>query len=232
MQAVILAGGTGTRMLPETHSIPKSMLPVAGRPFIAWQLPRLVQAGFSRALICVGHLGEAIRDYVGRGSEFGIEVAYSEDGPRLLGTAGALRRALVGLEDSFLVTYGDSYLPFDYAAPLRDLLVHPEALGTMTVHRNRGRWDTSNTAVEGDRVIRYAKATGSPELEYIDYGAIALRRTAVAEIPPDEPWGLDQVQADLARRGVLRAHLAHERFFEIGSPAGRRDLERHLGEGM
>jgi NDP-sugar pyrophosphorylase family protein len=225
---VILAGGLATRMQPRTLTLPKAMLEVAGRPFVAWQLEALARDGYERVLVCVGHLGEQLRDHVGDGSAFGLAVEYSEDGPKLLGTAGALRRALPLLESTFLVTYGDSYLPFDYSAPLRDLEAHPEALGSMSVFENRGRWDASNTRVEGQLVVSYEKGATSPDVTFIDYGAIALRREVIAALPEGEPLGLDGVQADLARSGRLRALVAHERFFEIGSEAGLAELSKKL----
>jgi NDP-sugar pyrophosphorylase family protein len=229
VQAVILAGGLATRMRPRTLTLPKSMLEVAGRPFVAWQLEALARSGYRRALLCIGHLGEELRSFVGDGSVFGLSAEHSEDGPVLLGTAGALRRALPLLEETFLVTYGDSFLPFDYSAPLRDLEAHPEALGTMSVFENQGKWDASNTAVEGDRVVRYEKGSSDPELRFIDYGAIALRREVIATLPADRHLGLDGVQAELARAGRLRALVAHERFFEIGSEAGLAALAEKLG---
>src|SRR5690242_10649949 len=128
MQAVILAGGLATRMRPHTVNTPKALIEVAGRPFIAWQLEKIALSGFSDVVLCIGHLGERLREFIGDGSHFDLSVRYSDDGPRLLGTAGALRQALPLLERTFLVTYGDSYLPFDYTAPLRDLDSHSEAL--------------------------------------------------------------------------------------------------------
>ena len=127
-----------------------------------------------------------------------------------------------------MLTHGDSYLPFDYSAPLRDLGAHPDALGTMSVFENRGQWDASNTRVEGDRVVSYEKGATAPDVTFIDYGAIALRREVVASLPEGEALGLDAVQTDLARRGRLRALVAHERFFEIGSEAGLAELSRRL----
>ena len=231
-QAVILAGGLGTRMLPRTERVPKLLLPVAGRPFAAWLLERLAAAGFDEALLCIAHLGEMIRAELGDGQSFGIAVRYADEGPVLLGTAGALRRALPALAPTFLVTYGDSYLPFDYAAPLADLDAHPAAMGTMAVFKNDDRWDRSNTQIEGDRVVCYAKrprdAALDPAIDHIDYGATALRREVVAALPEGVPTGLDAVQRDLAAAGLLRALPAHRRFFEIGSPAGLADLEAEL----
>lgn len=229
MQAVILAGGLATRLGARTRSIPKALLPIAGRPFLAWQLEALTRSGFNDVLLCISHLGEQIRDFLGDGSAFGVTAAYSEDGPKLLGTGGALRRALDLLQPRFLVTYGDSYLPFDYSAPLRDLEAHSDALGTMSVFENAGAWDQSNTEVRGEHVVRYEKGGTDAALRYIDYGAIALCREVIAERPEQVAFGLDQVQTELARLGKLRAYLAAERFYEVGSEVGIRDLEAKLG---
>jgi N-acetyl-alpha-D-muramate 1-phosphate uridylyltransferase len=228
VQAVILAGGLGTRLLPRTRTVPKSLIEVAGRPFIAWQLERLAAAGFAEVVLCVGHLAGPIRAFVADGSAFGLSARCVEDGPHALGTAGALRNALPLLADTFLVTYGDSYLPFDYAAPLRDLQSHPTALGTLSVYENRGEWDESNTQIDGDLVLRYQKGASDRALSYIDYGAMALQKSAIARLPATTPLGLDRVQTELAREGKLRAYVAAERFYEIGSESGLAALEQHL----
>lgn len=233
-QVVILAGGLGTRMLPRTERVPKILLPVAGRPFAVWLLARLASCGFERVVLAIGHLGAEVRRTLGDGKAIGLRLDYVEDGERLLGTAGALRRALPLLDETFLVTYGDSYLPFDYAAPLHDLHANPGALGTMAVFRNDDRLDRSNTEVRGDLVHRYEKrprdAPRDPALDHIDYGATALRREVIASlpIPEGEPHDLSAVQRDLAAKGRLRAFRARERFYEIGSPEGIADLEQAL----
>lgn len=231
LMAVILAGGLATRLGETTRATPKALLPVGGRPFLAWQLERIARSGFSDVLLLTGHLADAIAEFVGDGSGFGLRARSVSDGPKLLGTAGALRRALDALDEDFLVTYGDSYLPFDYSAPLRDLRAHPEALGTMSVYRNAGQWDASNTMIRDDHVVRYEKGANAPELDYIDYGAIALRREVIAAVAPDVPHGLDAIQSNLARRGVLRACRATERFYEIGSHAGLAELDTVLSKG-
>lgn len=235
-QAVVLAGGLGTRMLPRTESVPKFLLDVAGRPFGARLLERLARCGYGEAVLCIGHLGGAIRSAIGDGAALGIAVRYADEGEVLLGTAGALRRALGLLEPAFLVTYGDSYLPFDYAGPLDDLLGHPEALGTMAVFENRDALDASNAAVEGELVVRYRKRRRGdppePGLSFIDYGATALRREVVEALPEGARVGLDELQRDLAAAKKLRAYVARERFFEIGSEEGLADLERAIGRGL
>ncbi|HZJ54216.1 MAG TPA: sugar phosphate nucleotidyltransferase [Myxococcaceae bacterium] len=229
MQAVVLAGGLATRMHPHTERIPKSLLEVAGRPFIDWQLELLARAGIRDVVLCIAHLGGLIRAHVGDGSPHGLSVRYAEEEPDwLLGTAGALRAAVALLAPRFLVTYGDSYLRFDYGAPLRLLADHADCDGVMAIYRNAGQIEPSNVATDGTWVLRYEKEASGEALDHIDYGATALRREVVEALPPGVPLGLDRVQAELAARGRLRALVVHERFFEIGSPAGRADLDRYL----
>jgi MurNAc alpha-1-phosphate uridylyltransferase len=232
LQAVILAGGLATRMRPRTLTTPKFLLPVAGRPFGAWLLERLASCGYTRALVCIAHLGDEIRAAIGDGRAFGLDVTYTDEGDRLLGTAGAIRQASNELASEFLVTYGDSYLPFDYAGPVEFLRNRSDADAVMAVYRNQGQWDASNTSVRTDErgelwVDRYEKGT-TDRLDHIDYGATALRRDVILGVPEDTPWGLDRIQGELARARRLRAYLAHARFFEIGSETGLLELEREL----
>jgi NDP-sugar pyrophosphorylase family protein len=215
-------------MHPHTLRVPKSMLEVAGRPFVEWQLERLLAGGFEDVVMCVAHLGGLIRDHVGDGKRFGVRVCWSEEGPELRGTGGALRAALPLLEPTFLVTYGDSYLPFDYAAPLRILADHDDCDGVMAVFKNAGRWDASNVSTDGTWVLRYEKGAKESAFDHIDYGATALRRDAVSQLDTNEPVGLDALQRKLAACRRLRACVARERFYEIGSPAGLAELERYL----
>lgn len=227
----MLAGGMATRMRPLTLTLPKAMLEVAGRPFVDWQLERMAACGVRDVVMCVAHLGEQIREHVGDGARFGVRVEWADEGPKLLGTAGAVRAALDLLEPTFLVTYGDSYLPFDYAEPLRVLDAHGDCDGVMAVYPNAGKWDASNVVVDGQTgewVLRYEKGVADAAFDHIDYGATALRREVLAALPVGEAHGLDAVQRDLARRKRLRACVARERFFEIGSPEGLAELDRHL----
>jgi NDP-sugar pyrophosphorylase family protein len=228
MQAVILAGGLATRMRPRTLTIAKAMLEVAGRPFIDWQLEALARSGYGDVVLCVAFLGEQIEAHVGDGASHGFRVRYSNEGPTLLGTAGALRAALPLLEPTFLVTYGDSYLPFDYAEPLRVLGAHDDCDGVMSVFPNGGRWDASNVKTDGVRVTGYEKGTRDPAFDHIDYGALALRRQLIAALPAGQRLGLEELQTRVAAAGRMRAVVAKERFYEIGSPEGLLALDGRL----
>ena len=223
----ILAGGLATRLRPITEAIPKALVEIAGEPFLGHQLRLLSQRGIERVVLCVGYLGEQVRDYAGNGSAFGLHVDYSFDGPRLLGTAGAIRQALPLLGENFFAIYGDSYLPCDYGDAARTFLESGKP-GLMTVFRNEGRWDRSNVEYAEGRILAYDKANRTPRMHHIDYGLGVFRRRAFDTAPPDQPCDLAAVYQDLLRRGELAAWEARERFYEIGSLEGIRELTEFL----
>jgi NDP-sugar pyrophosphorylase family protein len=223
----ILAGGRATRLGALAADTPKALIRVAGRPFVDHQLDLLRRRGLRRVVLCVGHLGNQIADHVGDGRHYGLDVHYAFDGPRLLGTGGAIRRAVDALEPLCWVLYGDSYLDFDYSAALARFDEHDEP-AQMTVYRNRGRWDQSNVAVRDGRVICYDKRRPRPEMEYIDYGASLLRSAAIDRIPWNEPSDLGDLFYGLSLEGLLASHEVVERFYEVGSRDGIADLERYL----
>lgn len=223
----ILAGGLATRLRPITGTIPKALVEIAGEPFLGHQLRLLSQRGIPRVVLCVGYLGEQVRDYAGDGSAFGLHVDYSFDGPQLLGTAGAIRQAMPLLGEAFFAIYGDSYLPCDYGDAARTFLESGKP-GLMTVFRNDGRWDLSNVEYAEGRILAYDKANRTPRMRHIDYGLGVFRRRAFDAVPPDQPCDLAAVYRDLLRRGELAAWEARERFYEIGSVEGIRELTEFL----
>ncbi len=234
MQCLILAGGLGTRMRPHTATVPKALLPVAGRPFADWQLGRLASEGMQRVVYSVGHLGELVERHVGDGRRWNIDVRYVYERGRLLGTAGAIRRAIDAgaMDEVFFVLYGDSYLPVDLKA-VEACFVECGLPALMTVFPNHGSWDASNVVYGDGRVVLYDKfATDRSEMHYIDYGLLVLRRNLIEEaVEPGEPADLAPILNALSRQGRLAGYEAPERFFEIGSPQGLRDLEEHLAAG-
>jgi NDP-sugar pyrophosphorylase family protein len=231
MQVIILAGGLGTRLASAAGGRPKSLVPVAGRPFIDHQLELLSINGLRDVLLCVGYLGEMIEEHVGDGGSFGMRVRYSwEEAGQLLGTGGALVNALPHLECAFLVLYGDAYLPADYRAVIRAFEEGRRRL-LMCVYRNEGRWDTSNVRVEGDRVVFYSKSAGPGEADSIDYGLSAYRRSVIEEYRDATlPLDLSLVQQEMVRRGEMGAFVVPGRFYEIGKPEGLAELNALLSE--
>jgi D-sedoheptulose 7-phosphate isomerase len=219
----ILAGGKATRLRPLTASVPKALLEINGEPFIAHQLRLLRAAGIERVVLCLGHLGEQIRSCVGDGAAFGLRADYSFDGPVLRGTAGAVANALPLLGDAFFVLYGDSYLPCDYRA-VQEAFLRSGKSALMTVYRNQDRWDRSNVLLADGVIAAYDKKNRDPRMRHIDYGLGVFRRSALDCVRPGEAWDLAALYQDLLRRGDLAAWEAPERFYEIGSFEGLREL--------
>lgn len=228
MQCVILAGGLGTRMWPVAETVPKTLLPVAGRPFADWQLQWLAGSGIESVVYCIGYLGDQIRSFVEDGRSWGLKVRYVDEGSELRGTAGALALALAEgvLEERFLVLYGDSWLQVDPAEVLRA----SEQSGLpalMTVFENVGRWDGSNVVYRDGLVVRYEKGlrTVPEEMRWIDYGLSVYTRGIVEEhVRPGDVADLAPICSALAMERRLAGYPVHERFYEIGSPDGLAEL--------
>ena len=229
LPCAILCGGLATRLRPVTEKIPKSLIEICGEPFIAHQLRLLSRRGIESVVLCVGYLGDMIRAVAGDGSEFGLRVAYSYDGERLLGTAGAIRKALPLLDSSFFVLYGDSYLDCDYGA-IANAFRESGLQSLMTIYNNQGKYDTSNVEAADGRILRYDKRNRSEQMHFIDYGLGVFERQVFEEIQADEPRDLADVYQRLLAKGQLAAYEVPERFYEIGSTTGISELQQLLAQ--
>jgi NDP-sugar pyrophosphorylase family protein len=222
----ILAGGLATRLRPITEKIPKSLVHVAGKPFLAHQLELLRSRGIRRAVLCIGHLGEMIRSEFGN-EAFGVKLDYSFDGEKLLGTGGAIKRALPKLGGEFFVLYGDSYLPVEYA-PIAEFFQRSGKPGLMTVYRNEGKFDTSNVVFADGEIAIYDKKVRSSEMRHIDYGLSLFKASVFNSHSNDQMFDLAEVMGKLVREKQLAGYEVQDRFYEIGSPAGLAELETLL----
>ena len=230
MQIVILAGGLGTRLRPLTERMPKCIAPVNGRPFLDHQLRLLARHGVRDVVLCIGYLGQAILKAFGSGHQLGVQITYSWERDRLLGTAGAIRNAAPLLAPEFFVTYGDTLLLLDYRAIMRRFL-EADALAMMVVHRNHDRLERSNVVVEDGRVVAYDKTASLPGMVFINEGLSVLRRQALRLIPEGVPVSEEEFYGALIARGELLAYETDQRFYEIGSPAGLEEFQRLAAEG-
>ena len=227
LPVALLAGGLATRLRPITEKIPKLLVEVAGEPFFSHQIRLLKASGLTRIVLCVGYLGEQITELYGDGSTYGLEIKYSFDGPKLLGTGGALIQALPFLGDAFYVLYGDSYLPIDYRA-IGSHFIASGKKGLMTVYKNEGLYDASNVWFESGEIKRYDKKVKLPEMKYIDYGLGLFKASAFDTFSHTEPVDLAEVQKKLVSENELCGYEMHERFYEIGSPEGLSELNKLL----
>jgi NDP-sugar pyrophosphorylase family protein len=227
---VIIAGGLATRLRPLTETIPKSLVDINGEPFIEHQLRQLQANGIKEVVMCLGYLGEQVIDYVGDGSRYGLQVTYALDGPKLLGTAGAIKKALPHVGEHFFVLNGDSYLPCDYAAVQRTF-ERCQKLGLMTVFHNQGKWDSSNVEYKNDSIVVYDKIHKTERMLHFDDFLESFSRSAIDQVPDDEPYDLAVLFQDLLKNNQLAAHEVNERFYEVGSFAGISELGYYLSLG-
>jgi NDP-sugar pyrophosphorylase family protein len=229
LPVAILAGGLAARLGSVTRQIPKSLLEVAGKPFAQHQLELLRLHGVADVVYCVGHLGELVENALGDGSRWGMRLRYSYDGPTLLGTGGALQRALPLLGKSFFVLYGDSYLECDYGK-IQQAFLASGKLGLMTVHRNLDMWDRSNVLFHNGVILGYDKKNRTPEMQHIDYGLGALRAEVFSRYPADTFLDLQRVYRDLVAEEELSGFEVDQRFYEIGSRAGLEETRAYLSQ--
>ena len=223
MQALILAGGLGTRIKPLTEYIPKPMVPVRGRPFIDHQLELMKKNGIGRIVLCLGHMQDKITAHCGDGSRYGLKIRYSiEHEP--LGTAGAIKNADKLLEDIFFVVYGDSYLTAEFKE-IFNYFSRKDNLALNAVYRNKNSIERSNISIKDGFVTEYDKK-GNSNLEYIDYGLIIFRKESLALIKRKMP--LEELFGKLIDKNELLAFEVPDRFYEIGSFKGINEFESYL----
>lgn len=227
MQVAILTGGLATRLGPLTKETPKSLINIRGKPFLQYQLEFLKKSGVKDVVLCIGYLGEQIEKYFGDGKEFGINIKYSYDGDKLLGTAGALKNAERLLEDEFIVMYGDSYLFLDFSA-VASYFRKFNKLGLMVVYKNTDRYDKSNVVIDGNLVKEYNKKVRTKDMVYIDYGASILRKEALRLVPQDQSYSLEELFSQLIDQKQLLAYEVDKRFYQIGSLEGLHEFERYI----
>lgn len=228
MQCVILAGGLGTRMASISEGLPKALLPVGDQTFIQWQLRWLHKIGISSAVLALGHEGEAIQSFI---EEQGapIPVEFSFDGPKLLGTGGAIRKACPILDPDFYVTYGDTIVFLD-AQKLRDQHLQSQKGLTLAIHHNKNVADKSNVRFDGQTPY-YNKFQTTPDMEYVDYGISMVNKRYFLEQTPEGAFDFATFQNHACNENQAAAFVAKDFFHEIGSPQGYKNF-CHLSESQ
>lgn len=237
MQAVIMAGGKGTRLRGVTgDALPKPMAPVAGRPILEWQIEALRQNGVTELVLVVGYLGEVIRRHFGDGRDFGVRISYfTEETP--LGTAGALPLLRERLEEDFLLVFGDVIFEIDLERMLR---FHREkrADATLFVHPNTHPFDS-------DLVLRGAdgRVTGMyPKNEKRDFwydncvnaGFYVISQRLLAGLSGGEKADLerDVLLPAIRRGGAVYAYSSPEYIKDVGTPQRIEAAARELESGF
>ena len=229
LTVAILAGGLATRLEPILKDTPKSLIEICGKPFIDWQLKLLAQSGIDRVVLCTSYKSEMIEKYVGDGTKYGIQINYSKDGQNQLGTGGAIKKATQQLEESFMVLYGDSYLPFDYQSAINTFFSSKKR-ALMSIYKNKNLWDKSNVQYDGFKILEYNKVNPNLNMEFIDYGMGVISSSCFDEFVSGAFFDLADLYHKLSIEDELAAYVVENRFYEIGTVAGIKEFERYIKE--
>ncbi len=225
---ILLAGGLATRLRPITETVPKSLIEINGKPFIDYQINLLKNKGIKKVIVCAGFLGEQIKNYLKDGSRYGLEIDYSFDGDELIGTGGAVKKAIDKTNGVFWVMYGDSYLDTDFEQISR-YYESKKNLGLMTVFNNSDKWDSSNVEFENGRIIKYDKINKTKDMQYIDYGLSIFHKEAFSKFRELQKFDLTKVYSELLNEDELLGFEVKKRFYEVGSFKGIEEFKLHLG---
>lgn len=219
MQAVILAGGLGTRLRPLTEQIPKVMVPVNDKPFLLHLLKLLKSQGVRDIVLCIGYLGGQIKDSFGQGESIGIRIRYNEEKARLLGTGGALKQAQHLLAEHFFVINGDTYLPIDYGE-MEKAFLKCRKRALMAVYDNQEDIGVKNNVKLDNAlmVVGYDKGSSVLGLRYVDAGVLVFRREVLELIEEGCPVSLENgLYLTLIQQRELAAYVTEQRFYDIGT---------------
>src|SRR5690606_35679029 len=214
-QAVILAGGRGTRLRPLTDTRPKAMIEFHGKPFLGYLVEMLRDQGFDRILLLLGYLPHVVIDHFGDGAAYGVEIEYDVTGPDDL-TAYRLQHAAARLDDTFLLLYCDNYWPMRFDA-MWEAYVASGALAQVTVYDNDDGYTRDGLRVDDDGfVTTYDRTRTQPGLKGVEIGFAILRRDVVLPLLPDEQQLFeDAVYPPLIARRQLHAFRTGHRYYSV-----------------
>ena len=229
-EVVLLAGGKGTRLKSVTGSLPKVLVPVAGRTVLDWKLEQLATNGVRKVHILIGYQADLIEEHL-HNQQLPLEIETHRDGPRLLGTGGAISAQVEHLPSKFVITYADSLLD-EPLAPFWRSFTAGRFPAMLVVTQQFDSEMSGNVALANDRVRRYAKDPTDSTLDWLDYGYLAIRRDVFSDFREAEPFDLGELISRLASQGDLGAYLASNPFWEVGTPSSLRAVEGHLTQRL
>ncbi len=215
-QAVILAGGRGTRLRPLTDLWPKPMVRFHGRPFLEYLLLELKRNGFRRVLILGGYRPQAIVDYFGDGQRLGLSIKYSIS-PEDYETGARIRSAAGLIEPSFMLLYCDNFWPMPFAA-MWQRFRDAQAPAMITVYRNADGYTRSNLKLDSRQCVSvYDKTRVAVELAGVDIGFAIIDKSVLELLPSSNVSFEAEVYPRLVEQGRLAAFLTEHRYYSVGS---------------
>lgn len=226
-QVVILCGGLGTRLGKLSEDIPKALLKINGTEFLGHQIDAFKKQGFKKFHFCLGHLGRKIENYLESAQKGIIEYSISYDAKGCYGTLHALEMAIPYIEQTCIITYGDTYLPINYQNVLKIFYRTSETF-LMTIYKNEGRFDESNVWIKEGCLAAY-KQNYPQKCSFIDYGLfVADKNFLKSNTKNSSGQNLSTLLIKLSEVGI-KYYLVDEPFYEIGNPVSLKRTEIFFG---
>ena len=229
MKAVILAGGLGTRLQPYTTFLPKAMLPLGDKPLLEHLINWIKKNKIDSIVICVSYLRKSIEDYFEDGSRFGVNIQYAISN-RPLATAGQLKTAEEFIHDTFVCVYGDSIFDFN----LKSMIYHhKKKKPAITMALSEYKTKLKYGFIETDKNGKVTTWREKPEIKgKINIGCYVMEPSVLKVIPPNKPFGMDEVISKvMARKNKVIGYMIKNGFMDIGDKNSYRlAYQHHLGK--
>lgn len=222
-QAVILAGGKGTRLMPLTKNTPKPLVLVGQKPFLVWQLLFLKNQGVKRVLLLVSHFSEQIIKYFTDHPIEGLKISFSVE-PEPMGTGGAVVHALNQLEEEFFLLNGDSFAPIDYRHMENVFRQDHTSISMATISASLVPEVAGNVKIVDGKVSEYKKDAG---YDWIDSGVYIYKKSVLENLVAGS-YGIEKTWEDSIKKRLMLAHIIEQRFFDIGTPERLKNFEDKL----
>lgn len=215
-QAVILAGGMGTRLKPFTDTAPKPMYPIEGKPFIEYLIRQVKDFGINKILLLLGYMPEKIKNYLGDGSQYGLEIVYDIT-PVEYDTGARILNAKDKIEDIFLLMYCDNYCPVSYEQLVRDFNKN-DALLQVSVYKNADLYTKNNMKISADGLVEvYDKKRVTENLQGVDIGYALVDKKVLELMPPVNDNFEKNVYPELVEQKRMYATVTEHRYYSVGS---------------
>lgn len=218
-QAVILAGGEGIKMRPLTYEIPKSLIPVKGKPILEYLIETLRNAEIRDIILAIGHLGEKIKDYFGNGSKFGVKITYSEEN-KDLGTSGALLNSYQFLEQKpFLVIHGDILIDIDLAELIRFHTTLNDSIGTLVLSTVSDPSAYGNVLLKGNKIVKFIEKPEKDKTSshLVSTGLYAFEYEIFNYLPKKTPSMLEDLFPKLTEKNLLSGFISDGQWFDVST---------------
>lgn len=217
-QAVILAGGLGTRLHPFTLTTPKPMVPIYNKPFLAYILELLKKNGITEVVLLVGYLHEKIEEYFKDGKDYAISIRYSVT-PVEAATGTRIKHALPLLDKNFLLLYADNYWPL-HLPTLVDFYKKKKKKASVVVYHNESDASQHNMFIDEKGLVRiYDKTRTAKKLNGLDIGFFILDKHILTDLPEDNFSFEEIIVSRLIQDQELAGFITHEQYYALSNPS-------------